>query len=68
MVAGEVRLSDRAEAGHARTPMDLFFHSLAETRGSNAIGVVLSGTGADGTQGVRWIKERDGITMAQIAQ
>ena len=65
MDGGEVCLVPRAASGHARTPIDLFFRTLAETRNADAIGVVLSGTGSDGTQGVRWIKEHGGITMAQ---
>ena len=65
LVDGALRVSARAGLPHARAPIDLFFRSLAETHGVDAIGVVLSGTGSDGTQGLRWIKERGGITMAQ---
>ncbi|NBC47306.1 MAG: PAS domain S-box protein, partial [Gammaproteobacteria bacterium] len=46
-------------------PIDTFFNSLAEDRGSKAIGVILSGTATDGTLGSRSIKEADGITFAQ---
>ncbi|MCG7984087.1 MAG: PAS domain-containing protein [Candidatus Thiodiazotropha lotti] len=46
-------------------PADLFFQSLADDRGSSAIGVVLSGTASDGTLGCRAIKEAGGITFAQ---
>ncbi len=44
---------------------DRLFASLAETKGENAIGVVLSGTGSDGSYGVRLIREMGGITIAQ---
>ena len=65
LVDGALRVSARAGAAHARAPIDLFFRTLAEAHGVDAIGVVLSGTGSDGTQGLRWIKERGGVTMAQ---
>ncbi len=63
MVDGHIRLSERGERGHA--PIDLFFRSLAEAYGSDAVGIVLSGTGSDGTSGLRQIKEAGGITIAQ---
>ena len=46
-------------------PIDLFFRALAAERGSRAIGVVLSGTASDGTEGLKVIKEACGITFAQ---
>jgi two-component system CheB/CheR fusion protein len=46
-------------------PIDLFFRSLAAERGSQAIGVVLSGTASDGTEGLRAIKAEGGLTFAQ---
>ncbi len=45
--------------------IDHFFESLAESRGSRAIGIVLSGTGSDGTAGLRAIKAAGGLTFAQ---
>jgi two-component system, chemotaxis family, CheB/CheR fusion protein len=46
-------------------PVDLFFRTLAEAYGADAVGVVLSGTGSDGTAGIRYIREAGGITIAQ---
>ncbi|MBC7868177.1 MAG: histidine kinase, partial [Gloeobacteraceae cyanobacterium ES-bin-316] len=46
-------------------PIDLFFTSLSEVHQEHAIGVVLSGTASDGTQGLRAIKDHGGITFAQ---
>jgi two-component system CheB/CheR fusion protein len=46
-------------------PIDYFFRSLAEDLGPRSIGVVLSGTGTDGTFGLKSIKEAGGITFAQ---
>lgn len=55
----------RGEGREEHMPIDLFFRSLAEEEGSNAIGVILSGNGADGTQGLLAIKAAGGITFAQ---
>lgn len=47
------------------SPIDFFLHSLAESAQQSAIGIVLSGTGSDGTAGLREIKAVGGITIAQ---
>ena len=46
-------------------PIDMFFRSLAEEAGPRAIAVVLSGTGSDGTNGIKAIKENDGMVIVQ---
>jgi two-component system CheB/CheR fusion protein len=46
-------------------PINVFLHALAEDQHERAIGVILSGTGSDGTQGLRAIKSVGGITVAQ---
>ncbi|NJD05893.1 MAG: PAS domain S-box protein [Methylococcaceae bacterium] len=46
-------------------PIDIFFRSLAEDMNERAIGIVLSGTGSDGTRGIRAIKEHGGMVMVQ---
>ncbi|MEM9319353.1 MAG: chemotaxis protein CheB [Pseudomonadota bacterium] len=46
-------------------PIDLFFHSLAEAVGDRAIAIILSGTGTDGSRGLRGIKDRDGFVLVQ---
>ena len=48
-----------------RTPIDSLFSSLAEDHGENAVCIMLSGTGTDGTLGLRAIKEHGGMAMAQ---
>lgn len=65
MADGELRVSARTATVRGRAPIDVFFRTLAETHDTDAVGVILSGTGSDGAQGVRWIKERGGVTMAQ---
>ncbi len=62
---GVLRVEPRAEARGPHLPIDHFFRSLAEQRQSSAIGVVLSGTGTDGTLGLEEIKAAGGITFAQ---
>jgi len=65
MEGGEIRVVERGgEPQHL--PVDLFFRTLAASHGPDAVGVVLSGTGADGTEGVRHVRERGGITVAQL--
>ena len=49
-------------------PIDSFFRSLAEDYKESAVGIVLSGTGSDGTLGLRAIKAESGMTMAQQPQ
>lgn len=46
-------------------PIDIFFNSLAKEYTERAIGVVLSGTGTDGTEGIKSIKAAGGMIMAQ---
>jgi len=46
-------------------PIDVFFRSLAKDQEKNAIGIVLSGTGSDGSLGIKAIKEFGGMTMSQ---
>jgi two-component system, chemotaxis family, CheB/CheR fusion protein len=53
-----------APRGH-RHPVDSFFRSLAEDQGERAIAVVLSGTGTNGSLGLRFIKAEGGIAIAQ---
>lgn len=48
-----------------RMPIDAFLRSLAEDQGERAIGIVLSGTGTDGTQGLRAILGAGGVTLVQ---
>lgn len=57
---------DRA-SGHP-TVIDQFFRSLAEDQGENAIGIVLSGMGVDGTLGLKALKELGGLTLVQSPQ
>ena len=62
---GALQLLEPAAPRGQRLPIDFFFRSLAQDQHERAIGIVLSGTGSDGTQGVRAIKGEGGMVMAQ---
>src|SRR6185295_11704967 len=64
---GVLKLQPRSRARGVQRPIDSFLESLAENCGDRAIGVVLSGTGMDGTVGLEAIKAEGGITFAQDA-
>ena len=46
-------------------PIDTFFNSLAEEKKEHSIAVIFSGTGSDGTNGIKSIKEKGGLTIVQ---
>ncbi len=54
-----------APARAHRRPIDSFFTSLAEDQGDNAVSIVLSGVGSDGSSGLAAVKESGGLTIAQ---
>lgn len=61
---GVMQLRDlETKVGHFT--IDSFFKSLALDKGSRAAGVILSGTGTDGTDGIRTIKEHGGLVLVQ---
>ncbi len=62
---GTLQLLEPAAPRGQRLPIDFFFRSLAQDQHERAIGVVLSGTGSDGTLGIRVIKGEGGMVMAQ---
>jgi two-component system CheB/CheR fusion protein len=62
---GLLRLTPRSDGRGQHLPLDFFFRSLAKDRQTKAIGVVLSGTGSDGTLGLAEIKAVGGLTFAQ---
>ncbi|HEX4340051.1 MAG TPA: chemotaxis protein CheB [Polyangiaceae bacterium] len=61
----ETLMVEATEAAAKNPPVDHFFRSLAANDGDNAIGIILSGSGSDGTLGVTAIKENFGMVMAQ---
>jgi two-component system, chemotaxis family, CheB/CheR fusion protein len=65
---GRLQLSPRPPKDKKHMPIDVFFTSLAEVHQEQAIGVVLSGSAADGTLGLKQIKDQGGLTFAQDPQ
>jgi two-component system, chemotaxis family, CheB/CheR fusion protein len=62
---GHLALTPRSAGPGQHRPIDQFFESLAQVQAHRAIGVVLSGTGSDGSVGVQEIKAEGGINLAQ---
>ena len=62
---GVLHLFDPLEIRGLRLPIDFFFRSLADDLKERSIGIILSGMGSDGSQGIRAIKENNGIVLVQ---
>ena len=62
---GHLQVVKPAPPRHTRRPIDTFLQSLAADQGENAICIILSGTGSDGTLGSAAIRENGGLTLAQ---
>ncbi|WP_296680420.1 chemotaxis protein CheB [Novosphingobium sp.] len=62
---GILELTEFRDPRGLRRPIDDFFESLAEDQGGNAACVILSGTGGDGSRGLRAIKEHGGLAIVQ---
>jgi two-component system, chemotaxis family, protein-glutamate methylesterase/glutaminase len=65
---GHVSLTSSELVHYTRPSADLLFESVAASYRSRAIGVILTGSGADGATGLRAIKEQGGTTIAQDPQ
>jgi two-component system, chemotaxis family, protein-glutamate methylesterase/glutaminase len=63
--AGRLQLTREAPESGLRPAVDVLFRSLAEQCGAQAIGVLLTGMGKDGAQGLRLMRERGATTIAQ---
>src|SRR5687768_15599592 len=63
--SGVLRLSEPIKRDGLRLPIDFFFRSLAHDRGADAIAVLLSGGGSDGTLGIREIRGAGGLVIVQ---
>jgi two-component system CheB/CheR fusion protein len=58
-------LTEKTSSQHLELPIDIFFKSLAEDVAERAIGIILSGTGSDGSRGIRSIHNNGGLVLAQ---
>jgi two-component system, chemotaxis family, CheB/CheR fusion protein len=65
-ISGEtLHLSPREESAGMHMSVDHFMRALAEQKGNRAVGVILSGSGTDGTLGMSEIQAHGGVTFAQ---
>jgi two-component system, chemotaxis family, protein-glutamate methylesterase/glutaminase len=65
---GKIQLAHTQLVRFSRPSIDLLFESVAGIYGSRSIAVILSGSGKDGADGIRIIKESYGITIAQMPE
>ncbi|MFH1118755.1 MAG: chemotaxis protein CheB [Bacteroidota bacterium] len=65
---GKLFLTEQDTNRGLNLPIDIFLRSLAQDKGKDSIGIILSGTGSDGTLGIRAIKEAGGMVMVQDDQ
>lgn len=61
----KLQLSEKQIAKAPNTAIDIFLHSLAEAQAEKAIAIILSGTGSDGSKGIRSIHEAGGMVLVQ---
>lgn len=64
-VKGNKVVLHEKEKSPANNTIDVFFDSIAQEYGANSVGIILSGTGSDGTKGVKAISEKGGIVIVQ---
>ncbi len=62
---GKLVLKEQGYSHTINLPIDIFLRSLAEDQADKAVAIILSGTGSDGTRGVRAVKEFNGMVMVQ---
>jgi two-component system CheB/CheR fusion protein len=62
---GNLQLIEPAERRGLRHPIDFFFRTMAEDQGEKAIAVILSGTGTEGTLGLKAVKSKGGLVIVQ---
>ena len=62
---GRLLLSDQLPDSTIKTPINILLRSMAEDQQHKAIGIILSGTGSDGSKGIKAIKEANGLVICQ---
>lgn len=68
LLGNTLQLTDPSQPRGLRRPIDDLFESIAREQGDQAIGVVLSGMGSDGTAGLQAIHARGGLTLVQAPE
>ncbi len=59
-------LDDSEKVNYSRPSIDVAFQSAADAFGDSLICILLSGANADGTEGCKYVKEKGGVTVAQL--
>ena len=62
---GTLTLSEMTQREHRRSPVDVFFRALADAYGTRSVCAILSGTGPNGSAGLKRVKEYGGLVLAQ---
>ena len=62
---GMLTLSEITQREHLRSPVDIFFRALADAYGTRSVCAILSGTGPNGSAGLKRVKEYGGLVLAQ---
>ncbi len=62
---GVIRQVERYPTGVVNLPIDVFFHALGNDQREKAVGIILSGSGTDGSRGIQTIKEMGGLVFVQ---
>ena len=65
LLNGTLQLFELLENKGLNLPVDIFFRSLAADQEERSIGIIFSGMGSDGSQGVKAIKEKNGLVLVQ---
>ena len=65
LVDGKLKLEEQVRDHQPNTAIDIFFESLAKDKAEKAVGIILSGTGTDGSRGVQAIKNSGGTILVQ---
>lgn len=65
LAGSKLVLEEKSTVKAPASAVDVFFQSMAEAAGEKAVGVILSGTGSDGTRGLQAVKEKGGFTLVQ---
>ena len=65
MSDGRLLLTDKSEERGLSLPIDIFFSSLATEAKGNAVAIVLSGTGSDGSRGIKDVRKEGGLVLVQ---
>lgn len=63
---GHLQVVSAARPRGRHTAIDIFLRTVAEVHRERAVGIILSGAGSDGAVGIARIKEKGGITLAQL--